>query len=122
MKLRYAAVLILPLLSGCQADGLQTAVSGSVSQVAPDEFNAAKRALTASHALHASIANFMAIAANSNLCHAACAATAKDYLDRSETALVAADSLIAAGDAKGIEAKISAASLLMANIQALVGK
>lgn len=117
------ALICLLALPGCSSlQALGQASTGTIASVAPDEFNAAKRSLTAAHDLHASTARFLTIAANSNLCTRTCAVTAKDYLDRSEAALKAADALIALGDAPGINAKITTASLLLANVQALIGK
>ena len=125
MKTRFLAPVILSLflLPGCASlQALGAASTGTIASVAPDEFNAAKRSLTAAHDLHASTARFLTIAANSNLCTSACAVTAKGYLDRSEAALKAADALIAVSDAPGINAKITTASLLLANVNALIGK
>lgn len=119
MKRTAALLLAFLVLPGCST--LQ-AVSAPLAASAPDTINAAKKALTAAHDLHRGTADFLVIAAQTNLCHSVCAATAKDYLDRSEAALVAADSLVALGDAPGIEAKISSATLLIANVQALIGK
>lgn len=113
------ALICLLALPGCSS--LQ-AISAPVAAYAPDTVNVAKKALTAAHDLHRGLAVFLSMAATSNLCHAGCAATAKGYLDQSEATLVAGDGLIKLGDAKGIEAKIAAASALMAQAQALVGK
>ena len=118
-----ALILALFILPGCQ--GLNTvlgATSGSVASVAPDTVNKAKQALTAAHELHKVTADFLTIAATTNLCHATCASTAKTYLDQSEAALVAADTAIKLGDAVGVEAKISTATTLISQVQALVGK
>ncbi len=115
--------LSLFLLSGCSGLGTIAEVAGgTISSVAPDTINIAKQALTAAHDAHASTARLLTIAAQTNLCHAACAATAKVWLDQSEAALVAGDKLIALGDAPGIEAKITSASALLASVQALIGK
>ena len=125
MKHRFLVPVFVALfaVSGCSALGaLEAASTGTIASVAPDTINQAKKALTAAHDVHASTARFLTIAANSNLCIRICAVTAKDYLDRSEQALVAADSLVALGDAPGINAKIAAASLLLGNVQALVGR
>jgi hypothetical protein len=125
MKIRFAAPLILAtfVLPGCSSlQALGAAASGTISSVAPDTVNVAKRALTAVHDLHRGTADFLAIAAKSNLCHSTCAATAKVWLDQSEAALVAADKLVALGDAPGIEAKITAATGLISQVQSLIGK
>lgn len=95
---------------------------GSVASVSPDTVNSAKKALTAAHELHRVTADFLTIAANTNLCHATCASQARVYLDQSEAALVAADKAIALGDAVGTEARIAAATSLIAQVQSLVGK
>jgi len=121
MRFRFALALIpFMALSGCAA--ATQATTGSISQVAPDIVNNAKRALTAAHQLHASAANLLAVAANSNLCVAACATTAKGYLDQSYAALLAADKLVALGDASGIEAKVADAIALVSQAQSLIGK
>lgn len=125
MRPRFAAALItsLFLLSGCSSLGaLGAASTGTLASVAPDTVNTAKRALTAAHDLHRVTADFLTIAATSNLCHASCATQAKLYLDQSEAYLVAADKLVALGDAPGIEAKISGATALIAQVQSLIGK
>ena len=94
---------------------------GTGPTIPPDTINNAKKALTAAHQLHRATADFLVIAATTNLCHAACASQAKTYLDQSETALVAADKLVAVNDAVGIEAKITSATAAIASIQNLVG-
>ena len=125
MKHRFIAPLVLAIfvLPGCSTLGaLSAASTGTISSVAPDTVNVAKKALTAAHTLHQATADFLKISAQTNLCHAACASTAKNYLDQSEAYLVAADQLVALGDAPGIEAKITAATTLIASVQSLVGK
>lgn len=122
MKLVSALILSTALfVGGCE--GLQTvsqAATGTISSVAPDAVNTAKKSLTAAHDLHKATADFLTIAATSNLCHATCASTAKQYLDQSEAYLVAGDKLVALGDAPGIEAKVSAATSLISQVQSLV--
>ncbi len=113
-------LLALPACSSLGATG--AALTGTISQVAPDSVNTAKRLLTAAHEAHRVTADFLTIAANTNLCHAVCASTAKQYLDQSEAALKAADTAIALGDAPGVEAKITTATQLIGQINALVGK
>lgn len=124
MKSTYAIILSLfllaPPIAACAQ--LQGAATGSVASVAPDTVNSAKKALTAAHELHRVTADFLTIAANTNLCHATCASQAKTYLDQSEAALVAADKLVVLGDAVGTEARIAAATTLIADVNALVGK
>lgn len=124
MRLRILAIPFLIIgLTGCTSlQALGAATTGSISSVVPDAANTAKKALTAAHQLHATTADFLTIAAQTNLCHAVCASTAKTYLDSSEAYLIAADKLVALGDAPGIEAKITASSALLSNIQALIGK
>lgn len=101
---------------------MAAATTGSVASVVPDAINAAKKALTAAHDLHRGAADFLTIAAQSNLCHAACASQAQSYLDKSEAALVAADTAMTLGDAVGVGAKITAATTLISQAEALVGK
>jgi len=120
--MRSTAIVLIALLSLPACAGLQQASTGSISQVAPDTINAAKKALTAAHELHRATADFLTIAANTNLCHANCASRAKLYLDQSESALLAADKLVAVGDAVGIEAKIATATTAIGAIQNLVGR
>lgn len=125
MRRLHYAIALIPLLSlsGCGALGaVGAATTGTIASVAPDSVNVAKRALTAAHDLHKTTADFLTIAATSNLCHATCASTAKVWLDQSEAYLVAADKLAALGDAPGIELKIKASSALLASIQNLIGK
>jgi hypothetical protein len=106
-------------LSGCTA--LQ-ALNGTASQVAPDSVATAKKALTAAHDLHRGVADFLTVAATTNLCHAACAVQAKKWLDDSETALTDADKLLVLGDAPGVEAKVALATSLVGEIQSQIGK
>lgn len=121
MRLRFALALIpLMAVSGCAA--ATQATTGSIARVAPDAVNSAKKALTAAHDLHRGAAVFLTIAAQSNLCHATCATQAKDYLDKSEAALVAGDTAIKLGDAVGVTDKITAATVLISQAEALVGK
>lgn len=125
MNHRFAAPVILALflLSGCSAlSAVGAASTGTIASVAPDAVNTAKKALTAAHDLHRATADFLTIAAQTNLCHAACASTAKTLLDQSEAYLVAADGAVALGDAPGIEAKITSATALISQVQALIGK
>lgn len=124
MKIAYALILAAALTTtGCQGLGtLAAATNGSVSSVAPDAVNTAKKALTAAHELHRGAAVFLQIAAQSNLCHAQCAVLAKDYLDKSEAALAAGDTAIKLGDAVGVEAKIAVATALISQAESLVGK
>lgn len=123
---RYAAPIILALslsLSGCGSLGvIGTATTGTISSVAPDTVNQAKRLLTAAHEAHRATAELLIVAANTNMCRSSCAATAKAFLDHSEAYLVAADRLAALGDAPGIEGKISASSALMAQVQQIISK
>ncbi len=119
MKALALAVLLTTVpISGCAA--LQAA-NGTVSQVAPDAVATAKKALTAAHDLHRGVADFLTVAATTNLCHAACASQAKKWLDQSEVALVDADKLLALGDTAGVEAKITIATSLIGQIQSQIG-
>ena len=122
MKHRFIAPVVasLFLLPACTVLGAAT--TGTIAQAAPDTVNAAKKALTAAHDLHRVTADFLTVAATTNLCHATCATKAKTYLDQSEAYLVAADKLVALGDAPGIEAKVTAATNLIAQIHAIIGK
>lgn len=123
--MRYAPIALVAffVLSGCSALGaLGAASTGTISSVAPQEVNAAKKALIAAHDLHKATADFLTIAAQTNLCHATCASKAKGLLDASEAYLVAGDKLVAVGDAPGIEAKITAATALVSQVQSIVGK
>lgn len=118
-----ALIAITPLLGACPAATTAvTATTGSVSDVAPDAMMAAKKGLIAAHSTHEAAAIGLRIAAQSGVLHGTDAAKAKDILDQSEAYLTAADNLVALGDAQGIEAKISLANTLSAQVQALIGK
>lgn len=122
--IRHTPLVVIAFLalSGCQTLGaIGAAGTGTIASVAPSEVNAAKRALTAAHEIHRTTADFLVIAAQTQLCHAACAVKAKSLLDASEAYLVAGDRLVALGDAPGIELKIAAASALIAQINSLIG-
>lgn len=122
MKRIMAFALCLPLLGGCAAaNTIGQVANGTVTQVAPQTMLAAKKSLIAAHALHEAAADGLAAAANDNFCKGACAVKARSYLDQSESALKAADNLVTLGDAQGIEAKISGATALIAQVQALIG-
>ncbi len=108
----------LPACAQLQAVG---AGNAPISSVAPAEFNKAKQALTSAHLVHKAVADFLVIAATSNLCHSVCASQAKTLLDQSAAILAAADAAVATGDAASIEAKISAATALIGRINGLVG-
>ncbi len=120
MKSHIVLGFILVLsLSGCNA--IQ-ATSGTVTDVAPQAMLAAKKSLIAAHSLHEAAADALTVAATTDLCKATCAVQAKAYLDQSESYLVAADALVKLGDAPGISAKISGATALISQVQALTGK
>lgn len=118
MKHFLIASFAVLALSGCS---VLDAVNGTASQVAPDSVATAKKALTAAHDLHRGVADFLTVAATTNLCHAACAVQAKKWLDQSETALVDADKLLVLGDANGVEAKVALATSLVGEIQTQIG-
>ncbi len=119
------AILALSLLAPLPAcSSLQAVGAGStpISSVAPAEFAKAKQALTSAHLVHKTVADFLVIAANSDLCKAACAVQAKTLLDQSEAVLQAADAAVATGDAKSIEDKIASATALTGQLQTLIGR
>ena len=117
MKPHLALGFVLVLgLSGCSA--LQAA-NGTVTSVAPAAMLAAKKALIAAHSLHEAAADAATIAANSNICIATCATKVKGYIDQSEILLVAADAAVKAGDTPGIQAKVSAAIAIIAQVESL---
>lgn len=119
----FALALGLAFLPGCSGlTTATTALNGSVSQVAPDAVNTAKKLLTATHEAHRVAADLLTVAANTNLCHATCASEAKVLLDQSEAVLLAGDTAAQLGDAVGVEAKIATATTLIAQAEALVGK
>ena len=120
LTLPVLALLFLSACSGLTTAG--TALTGSVSQVAPDAVNTAKKLLTAAHeaiGLHGGLpyyrGHFEPVSCN-------LLSQAKGYLDASEAALTAADTAIKLGDAVGVEAKIATATTLIAQAEALVGK
>lgn len=115
--MKYASALLVILsLPGCAA---LTAATGTVSSVAPQAMITAEKALTAAHALHEAAADAATIAANSNICVAACATKVKGYIDQSETLLLAADAAVKAGDTPGIQAKVSAAIAIISQVESL---
>jgi hypothetical protein len=121
MKQHLLAIALLLPLAGCPGtQGIDP--NAPISQTAPATMLAAKKSLIAAHGLHEAAADALTAAANAKLCVAQCAITAKAYLDQSEAALQAADSLVALGDAQGIETKIAGATSLISQIQTLIGK
>lgn len=125
MKYHLPVALALVLaFSGCSTlaqIGAVAAPSGSVTSVAPAAMNAAKKGLIAAHALHTATAEGLTIAAESGTIRGANAVTAKVWLDKSESYLIAADGLVKLGDAPGITAKIAAATSLMSEVNAAIG-
>lgn len=121
MKRFVLAVALSIGLSGCAALQAIQAGSGTISQAAPDTVATAKRLLTAAHDAHRGVADFLTIAATTNLCHAKCASDARKLLDQSETVLVDADGLLKLGDTPGVEAKIAQATSLIGKIQSQIG-
>lgn len=113
--------LILTPISAC-AQLQAVAGDAPISSVAPAEFAKAKQALTSAHLVHKTVADFLVIAATSDLCKSQCAVQAKSLLDQSEAILVAADQAVVTGDATSIESKIAAATALVGQIQTLIGK
>ncbi len=118
----FTALLALTPVSACAQ--LQNVGAGNapISSVAPAEFAKAKQALTSAHLVHKTVADFLVIAAQSDLCKAACAVQAKTLLDQSESILRTADAAVATGDAKSIEDKIASATALVGQIQTLIGR
>lgn len=125
MKRQLAALLAVALvatpLGACSVWDKYFCSTCSLSTAAPSAMNAAKKALTAAHTLHQAAAEGMTAAAQSGLLHGSNAVTAQNYLDQSETYLGAADNLVAAGDATGIEAKVASATALISQVEALTG-
>jgi hypothetical protein len=123
MRMFMLAAVAAFSLSACGdlATAINQPVSG-VSQSTQDAMNAAKKGLTAAHLLHQAAADAMTAAAKSGALHGAAAATAKTYLDQSEAYLVAADDLVAVGDAAGIEAKVATATALISQVQSLTSQ
>jgi len=117
MKLAVLVPVIVLSLSGCST--LQAA-TGTVSDVVPAAMLDAKKALTAAHALHEAVADGATIAANTNLCISTCATKAKGYLDLSEAYLLQADAAVKAADTVGVQAKVSAAITIIANVENLI--
>lgn len=123
----FALLFAPPMLTGCSAVSLPTwivpATTGSVSDVIPAAMNDAKQALAIAHTSHKGVAVALthAVAAGWLVPGSDVAITARKWLDESEAILVAADKLVALGDARGIEAKISAASALIAQVQGIIG-
>ncbi len=123
MKSANAIALSLLLLTaplGSCANG-QLQPSAPISSVAPAEFNKAKQALIAAHLVHKTTADFLTIAAETNLCKGTCAVEARKLLLQSAAVLSAADAAVATGDAKSIEDKIAQATNLIGQINAVVG-
>lgn len=117
-----ARSLVLSLFLVATPACAQLNPNAPISSTAPAEFTKAKQALTSAHLVHKTVADFLVIAANSDLCKSACAIQAKTLLDQSEAILQAADAAVATGDAASIESKIASATALVGRIQALIGR
>lgn len=123
MKRTFLALTVcLPLLGGCDSVQAVGAGTASISSVAPAEFNKVKQALTSAHMVHKTMADFLVIAANTDLCKGTCAVQAKDLLNQSAAILAAADAAVVTGDAKTVTDKIAAATALIGTIQTMIGK
>lgn len=114
MKHLALALCLTLALPSCAA---LTAANGTVSSVAPAAMISAEKALSATHNLHEAAAVTATLAANSNICVAACAVKVKGYIDQSETLLLAADAAVKAADTAGVQAKVSAAIAIIAQIE-----
>lgn len=119
-RIVLALAVCLPLLGAC-TNG-QVNPTAPISSVAPAEFAKAKQALTSAHLVHKSVADFLTIAADTNLCHATCASQARTLLLQSAAILSAADAAVATGDARAVEDKIASATALIGQLQALIGR
>lgn len=124
LPLFAALALAPPALASCSI--LQTAnkiVTGNVSDVAPVTMNVAKKALAATHTSHKAVADGLVLLVKGGYITPGSnsALTIRKWLDESEALLVAADKLVALGDARGIENKISAANVLIAKVQNAFG-
>lgn len=124
MKTRILLALCFAAsLGGCSTlQALDSAANGTASDVAPQAMITAKKALIATHGLHEAAADVAVAAANGGFCVGTCASKAKDAIDKSEAILLAADKLVALGDARGINAKVGDAAALIAQVQTLAGK
>jgi len=121
--MRHTAIVLTAFLAFTPVTACaQLDPAAPISSTAPAEFNQAKKALTAAHLVHKTTADFLVIAANSDLCKGQCAVQAKTLLDQSYAILLAADAAIATGDAKAINDKIAAATALVGKIQSLIGR
>lgn len=121
--MRHTAIVLTAFLAFTPVTACaQLDPAAPISSTAPAEFNQAKKALTAAHLVHKTTADFLVIAANSDLCKGQCAVQAKTLLDQSYAILLAADAAIVTGDAKTINDKIAAATALVGQLQSLIGR
>lgn len=117
-----AFLAFAPVTAGCASLEAVGAGNAPISSVAPAEFAKAKQALTSAHLVHKAVADFLVIAADSNLCRGPCAVEAKKLLLQSAAILSAADAAVATGDARSINDKIASATALVGQIQAMIGR
>lgn len=118
-----AAASLSLMTAGCSVFSTLGVISQPVSTISPaaqDAMNAAKKGLTAAHELHEAVADALTAAANSGYLTGTNASTAKAWIDQSEVLLVSADGLVSAADSSGIEAKVSAATSLISQVQNLI--
>lgn len=114
LAIALALTIAVPL-GGCQ----YLCPSCSVATANPDAMMAAKKALTAAHTLHKTAADVSVALANSGFLHGSNASKAQSFLDQSESALLLADSAVAAGDATGVSDKVADAIALINQAEAL---
>lgn len=99
---------------------------GSIAGATPTQvtsaLNAAKKGLTAAHLGHEALADAYSALAGAGIVADPLKSQIRSFIDKSETALVAGDKLVALGDASGIEAQISTANSLVSQGQALVAQ
>lgn len=107
-------------LSGCSTiETAFAATTGTIASLDPAAMQAAEKGLTAAHLTHQAAADGLIVAVQAGL-HGSAASTAQNWLDQSEVILKAADASVVLGDAPGIEAKISAANVLLAKVQSAI--
>jgi len=96
---RFVTALAVSLALALPMGGCGTLGLGSTAQTSQDLLNGAKKASTAAHQFHGTVADLLTTAAQTGVLHGSAAATAKEYLDQSEGYLTKADGYIAQADA-----------------------
>lgn len=122
MKKILLATTLAVSLGGCSTIGpaFQVLTGGSVATQAPATVATAEKALTVAHLALNTIGEDIIAATHSGVLHGPTAVSVKEYYDKADDGLKAADQLDKAANAQGVVDKVNAVDTLIAQIHSLV--